>query len=264
MLTFVLSPAKTLDYERPVPPAFEALEGALRRPAFAAEAGQLVGLLRALDADGVGRLMELSPALAQLNVARFAAWRPRFTRANSRAALLAFNGDVYEGLDACSLDAAALRWADERVRILSGLYGLLRPLDRLQPYRLEMGRPLPNPRGANLYAFWGERLALALNRMAPGQPVVNLASQEYARAMLCSALKRPVIEPVFEEIKGGQAKVVSFYAKRARGLMARFAVEHRIEVAADLRGFDIEGYQWKAKHSTAQRWVYQRQSTPSP
>lgn len=259
MLTLVLSTAKTLDYESPLPPAFAALEAELHRPAFVAEAALLVERLRALDTDGIARLMELSPALAALNAQRFADWRPRFTPKNSRAALLAFNGDVYEGLDARSLDADALRWADAHLRILSGLYGLLRPLDRMQPYRLEMGRALKTEQGATLYAFWGDRQALALNRLGKG-PVVNLASQEYARAMLRPALKRPVIEPVFEECRGGEAKVISFFAKRARGLMARYAVDQRLEEAQDLRSFDREGYRWKAKLSTPERWVFQREA----
>ena len=259
MLTLVLSPAKTLDFDSAAPPAFAALEGLLRRPAFAAEAGELVQALRGFDAESLGAFMELSPALAQLNVERFAAWRPRFSAHNSRAALLAFAGDVYEGLDARSLDADALRWADAHLRILSGLYGLLRPLDRLQPYRLEMGRPLPTARGANLYAFWGERLVQALNTAGKG-PIVNLASQEYARAMLRPALRRPVVEMVFEEVRGGQAKVLSFFAKRARGLMARHAIDERIDQVDALRGFALEGYAWVARHSTPQRWVFQRSS----
>lgn len=257
MLTLVLSPAKTLDFDSAPPPGFAALDGALHRPAFVAEAAELVQGLRELDAGALGRLMDLSPALAELNVQRYAAWRPRFTAHNSRAALLAFAGDVYEGLDAVSLDADALRWADRHLRILSGLYGLLRPLDRLQPYRLEMGRPLANARGANLYAFWGDRLAEALNGAGRG-PVVNLASQEYARAMLRPALRRPVLELVFEEVRDGQAKVLSFFAKRARGLMARHAIDQRIDRADALRGFALEGYAWQAAASTAQRWVFRR------
>ncbi len=253
----LLSPAKTLDYDSEIPAAFDALE--LTRPAYVKEAQQLVERLREFSADEVAALMELSPALAQLNVERFAAWRPRFTPANSRAAVLAFNGDVYEGLNARTLDAASLAWAQEHLRILSGLYGLLRPLDRLQPYRLEMGRPLRTERGSNLYAYWGDELALALNRLGKG-PLVNLASQEYFKAVNRKALKRPVVEPVFEEVKGDQAKVISFFAKRARGLMARFALQQRLVDPTDLRGFVEEGYRWQAKLSTPERWVFQRQA----
>lgn len=259
-MLIVLSPAKTLDYESPLPAAFERLDAALSRPAFVKEAELLVQQLRGFDAAAIAELMELSPALAALNVERFQAWRPRFTAKNSRAALLAFNGDVYEGLDARSLDEPALRWADEHLRILSGLYGLLRPLDRLQPYRLEMGRPLATSRGHNLYAFWGDQIATAIQRLGAGEPVVNLASQEYARAMLRPALQRPVIEPVFEEVRGGKAKVISFFAKRARGLMARYAIDQRLDQVDALRGFDLEGYRWQAPLSTAERWVFQRHS----
>jgi uncharacterized protein len=257
-LLILLSPAKTLDYENPLTPAFESVDAELTRPAFAKDAALLVAELRKLDVHAIAALMELSPALAQLNVQRFKAWRPRFTSQNSRAALLAFNGDVYEGLDARSLDAPALQWANQHLRILSGLYGLLKPLDRLQPYRLEMGRALQTTQGNNLYAFWGDRLARSINQL--GQPVVNLASQEYFKAVKRPALKCPVLEPVFEEGRGDGAKVISFFAKRARGLMARFAIDARIDQVDALRGFDAEGYQWQAKLSTPERWVFQRSS----
>jgi uncharacterized protein len=253
LLTFVLSPAKTLDYESPLPAAFEALDGELHRPAWVSEAAELVEALRGFDEAGIAELMALSPALAALNVERFAAWRPRFTPKNSRAALLAFNGDVYDGLDARTLDENSLRWADAHVRILSGLYGLLRPLDRLQPYRLEMGRPLATARGANLYAFWGDTQAKALNRLGKGT-IVNLASQEYAKAFLRPALRRPVVEVVFHD--GG--KVLSFFAKKARGRMARWAIDQRLDDATALREFDADGYRHAAKLSTPDRLVFQR------
>ena len=252
-LLIVLSPAKTLDYESPLPAPFEALEADLHRPAYVAEATVLVERLRELDEAAIARLMELSPALAQLNVERFAAWRPRFTPKNSRAAVLAFNGDVYDGLDARSLDADGLRWADAHLRILSGLYGLLRPLDRMQPYRLEMGRALKTERGANLYAFWGDTQALALNKLGKG-PVINLASQEYAKAMLRPALKRPVVEVVFHD----EGKVISFFAKKARGRMARWAIDQRIDRVEALPAFDADGYRCNAKLSTPDRLVFER------
>lgn len=263
-MLMVLSPAKTLDYESPLPPVWQDLDEALKRPAYTAEAQALIERMRQLSATEVAELMELSPALAELNVKRFQAWRPRFTSANSRAALLAFNGDVYEGLDARSLDAATLDLAQQRLRILSGLYGLLRPLDRMQPYRLEMGRPVETPAGRGLYAYWGERLALELNRLGRQQrsPVlINLASQEYFRAVSRKALKLPVVETVFEDLgKNGQPKVISFFAKRARGLMARYALTQRIEHPDALRGFDAEGYRWVAAASTPERWVFRRET----
>lgn len=258
----VLSPAKTLDYESPLPSAFMALEAELSRPAFVDEAARLIERLRDLSADQVADLMELSPALAELNVGRFKAWRPRHTAKNSRAAVLAFNGDVYEGLNARSLDVEALRRAQRRLRILSGLYGLLRPLDRLQPYRLEMGRPVQTPTGKGLYAYWGERIALELNRLGVQQRtplLINLASQEYFKAVQRKALKLPVLDVVFEEVKDGVPKVVSFFAKRARGLMARHVLELGLDHPDDLRGFVNEGYAWVKSASSAERWVFRRE-----
>ena len=254
-MLFLLSPAKSLDFERAIPPL------PLRRPGFASEAAELIQRLRSLDAEAVAGLMDLSPALAELNAARYAAWRPRFTARNSRPAVLAFDGDVYAGLDASSLGLEDLAWADEHLLILSGLYGLLRPLDAMQPYRLEMGTALPNARGANLYAYWGDRIAQELNRRLRGQAervVVNLASQEYFRAADRPGLKARVIECVFEEGQDGHFKVVSFFAKRARGLMARWAIQHRAETPAQLQGFDLDGYAFTAAASTPERLVFRR------
>lgn len=265
-MLMVLSPAKTLDFESPPPPAFQALEAELTRPAHVAEAEQLIAGLRQFSAAELAELMELSPALAELNVQRFQAWRVRHDARNSRAAVLAFNGDVYEGLDARSLDEAALRRAQARLRILSGLYGILRPLDRLQPYRLEMGRPVQTPRGRGLYAFWGTRLAEELNQLGTQQRsplLINLASQEYFKAVNRKALRLPVLELVFEEVKNGQAKVVSFFAKRARGLMARFVLEQDLDHPDGLRAFDREGYAWIQAASTPERWVFRRQGVAS-
>jgi len=205
--------------------------------------------------------MDLSPALASLNVDRYAAWSPRFTARNSKPALFAFNGDVYEGLDALSLGAADIAWAQEHVAILSGLHGVLRPLDKLQPYRLEMGTALATPRGRSLYEFWGDTIAEHLNaRLASDKtPVlVNLASQEYFRAADRAALKPRVIECVFEDWKGGRYKVISFFAKRARGLMARYAIRHRIATPKRLQGFDLEGYAFAAAASEPDRLVFRR------
>ncbi|MBB5203929.1 hypothetical protein HNQ51_001222 [Inhella inkyongensis] len=261
-MLMVLSPAKTLDYESPPPPAWVSLEGELTRPEFMAEAAPLVERLRTFSPAQLGELMEISPALAELNVRRFKDWRPRSTAQNSRAALLAFHGDVYEGLDAASLDAAAIARAQRQLRILSGLYGVLRPLDRMQPYRLEMGRPLETPAGRGLYAYWGDRPTQALNRLGAQQRVpllVNLASQEYFKVVQRRHLKLPVLELVFEEVKAGQPKVISFFAKRARGLMARYALTQGIEHPDDLRGFTSEGYAWVAAASTPQRWVFRRE-----
>lgn len=258
-MLLLLSPAKTLDYESPTPSAWAAQE--LARPAWVDQAQVLIERLRALSVDDVARLMELSPALAALNVQRFQAWRPRHSDRNSRAALLAFNGDVYEGLDAKSLSTDDIAQAQARLLILSGLYGLLRPLDRLQPYRLEMGRPLDTTRGSNLYAFWGDQPALEIQRRAVRQAVplvVNLASQEYFKAARRPPLKVPVLDVVFEDDQGKGPKVISFFAKRARGLMARWVLQQRVDHPDGLRAFNGEGYAWQRDASSAARLVFRR------
>jgi len=258
-MLLLLSPAKTLDYESPIPSAW--VDQALGRPAWVDQSQLLVERLRALSVDDVASLMELSPALAALNVQRFKNWRPRHSERNSRAAMLAFNGDVYEGLDAKTLSADDIAQAQARVLILSGLYGLLRPLDRLQPYRLEMGRPLDTARGSNLYAFWGDQLALEIQRRAAQQAVpvvVNLASQEYFKAARRPSLTAPVVDVVFEDDQGKGAKVISFFAKRARGLMARWVLQQRIDHPDALRAFDVEGYAWQRDPSSPARLVFRR------
>lgn len=254
-MLIVLSPAKSLDYDSPATVADHTL------PAFIDQSAQLVALLQPQTPAQIAQLMGVSDALATLNVARFAAWSPTFTASNSKQAILAFNGDVYEGLDAATLSPADLAWAQEHVAILSGLYGVLRPLDWMQPYRLEMGTRLPNPCGKDLYAFWGDRLARHLNERlaADAQPVLlNLASQEYFKAIDRKALAVPVVECVFEDWKAGTWKIISFHAKRARGLMTRFVVEQRVRSVAELKRFDSEGYRFDAAASAADRLVFRR------
>jgi hypothetical protein len=205
----------------------------------------------------------LSDKLAALTVARCAAWEDVATARNSKPAALAFDGDVYDGLQARTLRTADLSWAQAHVVILSGLYGALRPLDRLQPYRLEMGSSLANPGGRHLYDFWGDTLAEYLNnRLAEERRpvVVNLASQEYARAALRPALKARVIHCQFEEGKGGEYRIVSFFAKRARGLMARWAIENRIRQPQALKAFDGEGYAYSEEVSGPDTWVFRRKA----
>lgn len=251
----ILSPAKTLDYESPVP----ALP--LTRPGFLRETKELIGILRDLSPQEVGALMGISDKLAALNVARFSDWSPRFTDRNSRAAILAFMGDVYEGMQASTFTGEDHAFAQSHVRILSGLYGLLRPLDRLQPYRLEMGTALVNPAGRNLYAFWGDTLAQALNKALAEQGddvLVNLASDEYNKAALTPALKARVVTPQFREEKNGQFKMVSFYAKRARGLMTAFMVKNRLREPEALKDFSAEGYAFNRKLSKGDVLVFTR------
>jgi len=257
-MILVLSPAKSLDYETPVPP--EVLAQA-SEPLFPRQSLELIKLLRGFAAADIGALMDLSPALSELNVKRYKAWRQKPAPAATRPAVLAFDGDVYGGLDARTLAPDALAWAQEHVAILSGLYGVLRPLDRLQPYRLEMGTRLEHPGGAGLYSYWGDRIAAHLNQRAAAQAcpvVVNLASQEYFKAADRKALKPRVIECVFEDWKNGEYKIISFFAKRARGLMARYAIDRRLTAPEGLQGFDREGYAWAPEASTRDRLVFRR------
>jgi cytoplasmic iron level regulating protein YaaA (DUF328/UPF0246 family) len=218
-------------------------------------------LLKAQSPQQIASLMDLSDALAGLNVARYQAWSKKFTAKNSRQAMLAFNGDVYEGLDAKSLSAKDLAWAQDHVLMLSGLYGVLRPLDWMQPYRLEMGTRLANAHGDNLYQYWGSRIAEFLNQQQTGekQPVVvNLASQEYFKSVDRKTLQARVIDCVFEDFKGGKYKIISFMAKRARGLMARYAITHRLKSPKGLEGFDLEGYAYVPAASEPDRLVFRR------
>lgn len=254
-MLILLSPAKSLDFEAAPTTDKHTL------PQFVKESAELIEVLKPYTPAQIASLMDLSDALSTLNVARYAAWRPRFTAKNSKQAVLAFNGDVYEGLDATSLKQADLDWAQDHVAILSGLYGILRPLDWMQPYRLEMGTKLPNPRGKDLYAWWGDTLANHLNAQLTRQKddlIINLASQEYFKSVKRKALKARVIECVFEDWKNGDWKVISFHAKRARGLMARHAILKRAKKPADLLNFKAEGYAYDEAASEADRFVFRR------
>jgi cytoplasmic iron level regulating protein YaaA (DUF328/UPF0246 family) len=254
-MLFLLSPAKSLDYDTPVGdvPHTSAL--------FPEQSAELIEVLREKSPQQIATLMGLSDKLAALNVARYQAYSPRATAHNARQAVLAFNGDVYGGLQAATLSADDLRWAQKHLRILSGLYGVLRPLDRMQPYRLEMGTALANPRGTNLYQFWGSRIAEYLDSELNGSKapvIVNLASQEYFKSVDRKALRARVVECQFEDYKNGKYKIISFFAKRARGLMARYAIEHRVTTPAQLQGFDVDGYVFAAEASGADHLVFRR------
>lgn len=252
-MLIVLSPAKRLDFESPPHVTRHT------QPRFLAQARPLVGLLKKLDTRELASLMSISDPLAALNAARFGQWRPPFTPRNARQAVLAFAGDVYEGLDAPSLDASDLDWAQDRLRILSGLYGVLRPLDLIQPYRLEMGTKLRNPKGADLYAYWGGRLAKAIDEelSAHDTPVlVNLASAEYFKAL--GGLRSRAVQPVFQQRRGDGWKVLAFAAKRARGMMTRYAIERRIDDPLRLQGFDVDGYRFEPNASSESTWVFRR------
>lgn len=250
----VLSPAKSLDYETPLKVSVST------QPQFIEQASELVDILRPMSPADLSGLMSISDKLGVLNATRYTEWSPQFTPLNSRQAVLAFNGDVYDGFDAKTLDEEGLQFAQQHVRILSGLYGILRPLDLMQPYRLEMGTRLSNPAGKDLYAFWKKTVAPALNRELGGKnPVlVNLASDEYFKSVDLKALKARVVHPIFQDEKNGQFKIISFFAKKARGLMARYIVDHRITDVEQLKNFTVDGYAYSAESSTDNTWVFRR------
>lgn len=263
-MILVISPAKALDYTSPLP---ELAPGLISQPDYLDQAAELITLLRNKSPAEIASLMKLSDALASLNVARYAAWSRPFDEHNARPAVLAFDGDVYDGLSARTLDGEALAWAQQHLRILSGLYGILRPLDLMQAYRLEMGTKLANPRGKDLYAFWGDTQTQALNELLAAEldagrrpQLVNLASEEYFKSVKADKLAGELITPVFEDFKDGRYKIISFYAKRARGLMCRFAIERRLSDAEDLKSFDVEGYAFAADASDARNWVFRRKA----
>ncbi len=251
----VISPAKKLDYESPTRIRKHS------KPDFLAESAKLVGSLRKFSASDLKNLMGINDKLAEINRARYKSWSRDYPPEHSRQAILAFMGDVYRGLDARSLDSRVLNYAQSHLRILSGLYGILRPLDLIQPYRLEMGTALANSRGPDLYRFWGNRLAGSLNEQAHSirtRYLVNLASHEYFNAVDGDALDLEVITPVFKERLRGQYRVLSFIAKKSRGVMARFIIQNRIKNPEDLHAFDVGGYAFNAGMSSGGKFVFTR------
>ena len=255
MLT-LLSPAKTLDFSA-APDGLPVTE-----PRFEKDIAVLMKRCKKLGVRTLRQLMNLSQPLAELNRQRFQDMSLPFTRENSKPSLLAFQGDVYKGLDAGSLTQTDLRWAQDHLRILSGFYGMLRPLDLMQPYRLEMGARLGNTRGKNLYQFWGNRLADALNAELADQPaptILNLASNEYFKAVPRKRLEPRLVTADFKEIRDGKPRTISFFAKRARGLMARFQVKHRIDDPERLKDFAEEGYGFQPDLSADDRLVFTRE-----
>lgn len=258
MLTLV-SPAKTLDYESPL------ATDTYTQPRFTEQSQQLIETLRQLSVQDVAELMKLSDKLASLNVARYQSWEPEHTPDNARPAVLAFKGDVYTGLDAESFSEADFSFAQQHLRILSGLYGVLRPLDLLEPYRLEMGTRLKTASGDNLYQFWGDCITAALNEelKTSDDVVVNLASNEYFKAVQPKALNARLITPVFKDFKNGQYKIISFYAKKARGLMSRYIIQNRIDAPEAIKAFDLEGYYFSPEQSKGDTWVFLRDEVPA-
>ena len=252
-MLIVLSPAKSLDLETPPTTTLHST------PDFLDHSAQLIARMRQFSPAEVGSLMGISDALSALNVARYASWTPKL--AEARQAIMAFNGDVYAGFEARSLQPAQLDYAQSRVRILSGLYGLLRPLDLIHPHRLEMGTRLTTTRGKDLYAFWGDTITNGLNRAAKeqgAQVLVNLASEEYFKSVKPRQLDVPVIAPVFEDWKNGKYKIISFYAKRARGMLARYAAVNQIRDPQQLKQFDVDGYAYVPEASNDTSWVFRR------
>lgn len=242
----VISPAKNLDYETPAPNKKHT------QPELLSHSQELIEVCRTLSAQDLSSLMKISDKLAGLNVARFTEWQTPFNTENAKQAIFAFNGDVYIGLDAATLSDSALEYAQSHLRILSGLYGILKPLDLMMAYRLEMGTKLANPRGSNLYQFWGAVIAEKLNQVFAEQntsTLVNLASNEYFKAVDKKALKGEIITPVFKDCKNGQYKVISFYAKKARGLMARYIMEQQVMTMDKLLAFDSAGYYYSEEHT---------------
>jgi cytoplasmic iron level regulating protein YaaA (DUF328/UPF0246 family) len=252
-MLIVLSPAKSLDLD--TPPTTKAHT----TPDFIDRAGELIDVLRTYPPAKISELMSISDPLAMLNVSRYAHWTEDHGQA--RQALMSFDGDVYTGFDARTLTAKDIKFAQSHVRILSGLYGVLRPLDQMHPYRLEMGTRLPNARGKDLYAFWGETVTGALNEQAAAvkaKALVNLASEEYFKSVKPKLLSVPVITPVFEDWKNGKYKIISFFAKRARGMMARYATVNGITNPEKLKGFDVDGYRFDEQGSDERNWVFRR------
>jgi len=254
-MLLVISPAKSLDFESPVP------TGSFTQPAYLDDSVQLIKTLRQKSPEDLSALMHISAKLGELNFERNMKWQTPFDTTNARQAIYAFTGDVYLGLDAHTLNQKDMAYAQNHLRILSGLYGLLRPLDLMQPYRLEMGTSLQHGDNKNLYQFWGDRLSEGLNEAMTGHKtrvLLNLASNEYFRAVDKKVLNAEIISPVFKDYKNGQYKIISFFAKKARGMMAAHVIKNRIESPAAIEEFDMAGYRYSSKDSTAVAPVFLR------
>jgi len=254
-MLIVVSPAKTLDYESPLPTQ------EYTQPALLDHSQLLNNRLRDLSELDLSELMHISSKIAELNFERNHSWHRPFSPANARQAMFAFKGDVYTGLDAYSLSEQNIHFAQQHLRMLSGLYGLLRPLDLMQPYRLEMGSKLTTSQGKNLYEFWGDTITNSINQkmQAIGSKcLINLASNEYFKSVQVKKLQGDVITPIFKDYKNGQYKIISFYAKKARGLMSRYIIDHEITDIEAIKDFNYEGYQFKPALSEHHQWVFTR------
>ena len=251
----IISPAKSLDFDGRAPTRKSSLPSLLNHSA------ELIRGLRELAPQDLSRLMGISTKLAELNCDRYAAWGEPFNRRNAKQAMFAFNGDVYVGLKSTEFSERDLTWAQKHLRILSGLHGILKPLDLIQPYRLEMGTRLPNGRGSDLYDFWGDQVTAALNEAidAQRQPIlVNLASNEYFNVVDAERIDARIITPTFKDLKNGRYKFISFFAKKARGLMAAYLIKNRVSTLKALKAFDWQGYRYSPAESSANDWVFLR------
>lgn len=256
-MLMVISPAKTLDFETP------SKTKTFTQPQFLAQAEELVEVMKGYSPQRMAKLMKLSDKLAGLNVARYQEWQPPFDLHNAKQALLAFKGDVYTGVDAESFKRPEFTYVQKHLRILSGLYGLLRPLDLIQPYRLEMGTALKNPGGKDLYQFWdgmiGDEINTTVKKMKGDSVLVNLASNEYFKSVQPKTIDARIVTPVFKDEKNGKYKVISFFAKKARGMMVAYAAHNKITRVEDLQNFDYAGYQYNNAMSDGDEWVFTRE-----
>ncbi len=254
-MLIVVSPAKTLDYESALPTTD------FSKPDFLKQSQLLINRLKDFSALDLSELMHISTKIADLNVERNHQWKTPFTAKNARPAVFAFKGDVYTGLDAYTMTDKNLAFAQQHFRMLSGLYGLLRPLDLMQPYRLEMGSKLDTSFGKNLYEFWDMQITDAINKQLKAinsDTLINLASNEYFKAVKPKKIKGTIITPVFKDYKNGEYKMIGFYAKKARGLMSRYIIDHELTDIEDIKNFDREGYEFKPALSEGNNWVFTR------
>ncbi len=254
-MLIVVSPAKTLDFET------KPKSKITTTPDFLNDSQELINQLKKFKSQDVIDLMGVSQKIADLNVERFNTWKQPFTSENSKQAVLAFKGDVYTGLDAESMKADDFKFAQKHLRILSGLYGLLRPMDLMQPYRLEMGKKLENKRGKNLYHFWGEQITDALNQQiksVKSETLVNLASNEYFKSIKPKLLNAEIITPAFKDYKNGDYKMISFFAKKARGMLSRYIIDNRITNPEDMKSFAVDGYKFNSKLTDGNTWTFTR------
>jgi cytoplasmic iron level regulating protein YaaA (DUF328/UPF0246 family) len=259
-MIIVISPAKTLDFETP------PLTQAHTQPDFLGDSAMLIDELRKLEPSQIGAMMSISSKLATLNSNRYFAWNRPFTLRNAKQAILAFKGDVYTGLDADTMTGNELAFAQDHLRILSGMYGVLRPLDLMQPYRLEMGTQFKNPRGNNLYEFWDDKITQALNQDLAKQKdgiLINLASNEYFQSVQPSKLNARIITPVFKDQKNGVYKIISFFAKKARGMMSRYIIQNKLTNPEAIKSFDVAGYRFSQEDSGKNEWIFIRAESKS-